>query len=1126
MKTRRKIVLLASIASLCGVAFADFDENGATPKYWLKFDGSAAQCGESDVPLNTQNFAYGPTRLGSSAHNCQAWTSSNLSFPADNGGWTVVESFRSVDTTNQVVWALGRRGDSNGIALVSGGTNMVNVVTWSNGGDVETLISASVDESLALYHCYAVVANPADGTVKLYVDGETGPSWTAEFAGNPGNASLQFGSVYSGCPAGLVNSAGTALEHDDWRFYHAALTAAEVAAIAENYPPWKEPDYSQSATWIGGDAGDWNERTNWDLFWVPGERDSVLFTNAAEVAITQDIAPSNLVLNADVVFSGSHTITPYEVGGNGKITLKGADLGAHSGAGYTVSNALEIPEGYATSVYGNNANIVLAGPLSGAGALNFNAAAGYCGAGFACDCPDFGGTLTFANKGINRPLIAGANAGFTNGTLVIRALTGITVAEGEFHFGAADIGNYQLRCQNRGVYTYVFGEKNVDSTVGANFWRSDSGGTITIRKVGAANLDFSGWNYSYLELEGGTLAFTTENDNLPNNELRFMGGVWTWGAGQETPRDISAKVKNSTGAIAVDTSDYTIEFATELDASNVGGLVKKGVGTLVLKEVPLYGGDTVVEAGTLVLPCGTVIDGALGLGEDATIVLDFSKVHKSGEYDAISYAELAEGTELRADNVSLTGLSDNARSEINFTEGGRVVVTVTMEPLVWNGDGADWTTSDAWLGGFTSDPRTFASGDPVRFDVTEANKTNTVLVTTAVDPSEATVNAGGEGACQLVKGHGTLTGGTIAVDGVLALAGDAEGPLVLATTVTNASESAGGVLIESGEVVLEGALAIDSVNNARVVRHSEWTPTHAMSGNGELLVTNSNFHVDHSSRFKDFAGTITLGEGGYLWDDEELHAEGNGQSYYGLGEFSKIRMAGGRISRFGRAGGSNNEYIGKVEVVDGTTNEWYNYESRSGNTGCNVNVAGDMTGSGVLKLHSNGRGYVFTDDLADFDGVLELDGTGYRFNNGIAGGMVVAKRGAYISNEALGVVGATLLLDNRSPNMNVSVAADSILGGGTNTLVKSVVFMKGAKLAFIDEDALSNPKETYVGVTSTTPVAGALPEIAQVNDGKGRWKAFVRENVSVELVEEVEVEVRTYSVCAEFRPSGLCISIR
>ena len=122
MKTRRKIVLLASIASLCGVAFADFDENGATPKYWLKFDGSAAQCGESDVPLNTQNFAYGPTRLGSSAHNCQAWTSSNLSFPADNGGWTVVESFRSVDTTNQVVWALGRRGDSNGIALVSGGT--------------------------------------------------------------------------------------------------------------------------------------------------------------------------------------------------------------------------------------------------------------------------------------------------------------------------------------------------------------------------------------------------------------------------------------------------------------------------------------------------------------------------------------------------------------------------------------------------------------------------------------------------------------------------------------------------------------------------------------------------------------------------------------------------------------------------------------------------------------------------------------------------------------------------------------------------------------------------------------------------------------------------------------------
>ena len=43
-------------------------------------------------------------------------------------------------------------------------------------------------------------------------------------------------------------------------------------------------------------------------------------------------------------------------------------------------------------------------------------------------------------------------------------------------------------------------------------------------------------------------------------------------------------------------------WATALDASNVGGLVKKGEGTLILSAKPAYTGTTYLECGTLKMP--------------------------------------------------------------------------------------------------------------------------------------------------------------------------------------------------------------------------------------------------------------------------------------------------------------------------------------------------------------------------------------------------------------------------------------------------------------------------------------------------------------------------------------------
>ena len=67
-------------------------------------------------------------------------------------------------------------------------------------------------------------------------------------------------------------------------------------------------------------------------------------------------------------------------------------------------------------------------------------------------------------------------------------------------------------------------------------------------------------------------------------------------------------IKNSTGAITVYVdSDQSLTWATALDSSNKGGLIKDGEGTLTLGAVPQYSGSTVVQNGELVVQVrGTV----------------------------------------------------------------------------------------------------------------------------------------------------------------------------------------------------------------------------------------------------------------------------------------------------------------------------------------------------------------------------------------------------------------------------------------------------------------------------------------------------------------------------------------
>jgi autotransporter-associated beta strand protein len=208
------------------------------------------------------------------------------------------------------------------------------------------------------------------------------------------------------------------------------------------------------------------------------------------------------------------------------------------------------------------------------------------------------------------------------------------------------------------------GALNIDCGFGGHYsrgYRDASHPYINhIRKVGTAKLTLTlSRPVGDIEIKGGILDIGSKNsvplyysaDN--QHYLKFLGdGATLVVSGTETVDatttfvDPSARIAYSTSPICFSNAvDEVHVWSTALANSNTGGLVKKGEGTLVLKEVPLYMGDTYLDGGTLKIPASA---GVRVKTHDADMrVQKSSETIDEVEYTVYRLIEIKPGTVIR-----------------------------------------------------------------------------------------------------------------------------------------------------------------------------------------------------------------------------------------------------------------------------------------------------------------------------------------------------------------------------------------------------------------------------------------------------------------------------------------------
>ena len=389
-------------------------------------------------------------------------------------------------------------------------------------------------------------------------------------------------------------------------------------------------------TWTNGSGDDrWETLGNWSVgnrpvAVLPQVVDQVFFGSPTSVVLAAQQSVSNVTADADVTLSGA-LIQTGEVFGDGKITL-GDNAGFSTFSPYdsrlVISNDLEIAAsatstnvikslnsgssvGSAVKVYGN---------ITGTGTIMFDGPRLNCE--LAGDNSEFRGVVYVKKDSSidrNGTYLSETSASSSNAVWNVSSSgAGTFLRNGRtYFFGALNGSVNQADSYANAQPTLEIGAlPGLTSALGGIYSRTAADrrskeGAI-IRKVGEeSTLVFSGTRAKQYQINAGLFVLngTVDSDNVtPVDGIVFGGGILAVASSNVVDNavvfaDPSSAIMYSTGPICFSNAVGEVHtWATALAASNTGGLVKKGEGTLVLSAKPLYTGDTYLDGGKLLTP--------------------------------------------------------------------------------------------------------------------------------------------------------------------------------------------------------------------------------------------------------------------------------------------------------------------------------------------------------------------------------------------------------------------------------------------------------------------------------------------------------------------------------------------
>lgn len=477
--------------------------------------------------------------------------------------------------------------------------------------------------------------------------------------------------------------------------------------------------------------------------------------------------------------------------------------------------------------------------------------------------------------------------GREGGTGVLNISGGSMVKQGggNISLGHNAPGNATIN-QTAGSFTCVSGETYIGENAATATW-TISGGTATFGVVRIPlNADAAGTVY----LNGGT--FTANEISAPNGgsgAFNFNGGTLRAGVATTTfMHDLPAAYVQAGGAI-IDSQGFDITLAQNLQDGGGGGLTKIGSGRLTLSGANSYSGNTVINAGTLLVPTTastgsslfSVANGAAfsvqvagslnsqftagnlslntstlnfdlgGFGTPTTPPLNLIgtvTLNGSTTVNIASGAPIPVGAVPLIQYTGTSGVGSFTLGTLppgevgvlsNSASGLYLVITSAGAPR-WNGDiNSAWDTTTAnWIDQITSGATTYHNGSPVLFDDNAVNSTVTLGI--GVTPGSVTFN--NNSLSYTLNGAGSINGSI-----GLQKQGAASVTIVNNNGYTGPTTISGGTLIVSN---------LANGGSSSPIGASTANPTNLVLAGGTLSYAGPTITVNRGYTIQTGGGTI------------------------------------------------------------------------------------------------------------------------------------------------------------------------------------------------------------------------------------------------------------------------------